>query len=82
MTKKQQKILRYIYDYTKKYKGISPSYRNISKDCVCAPSEAHRIVKVLVDDGFIKRIKYRSRSIYVTDKGTDALGAGRSGSGV
>lgn len=67
MTKRQVQALKFIEKFIQEH-GYSPSYREISEGIpLSSVSNAHNLVRALVDQGKIKKLDGRSRTIEVVN---------------
>jgi repressor LexA len=65
LTPHQHGLLTYICDYIER-QGVAPSYQEMAKQAgLLAKSGIHRLIKGLVERGYIKQIPERARAIEV-----------------
>jgi len=65
LTRKQRDLLIFINDYTQNT-GISPSFEEM-KDALQLKSKSgiHRLIKALVERGFLERLEHKARALQV-----------------
>lgn len=67
MTHRQKQLLDFIKAYIREH-GFSPNFKEMSQSIGISQSNIYRILNALEYQGKIKRLRYRARTIEVTEQ--------------